>query len=68
MSRFTRGVLLSLALASLAGAFAAPTGTAAGASKSTAAPGYHIIDRIPMTDGWWDYAWHTFRDISPSGV
>ncbi|MBS0421742.1 MAG: hypothetical protein JSR66_28795 [Proteobacteria bacterium] len=20
-----------------------------------AAPGYHIVDRIPMTDGWWDY-------------
>jgi len=20
------------------------------------APGYHIVDRIPMTDGWWDYA------------
>jgi len=18
-------------------------------------PGYHIVDRIPMTDGWWDY-------------
>lgn len=21
-----------------------------------AGPGYHIVDRIPMTDGWWDYA------------
>ena len=21
-----------------------------------AAPGYHIVDRIPMSDGWWDYA------------
>jgi len=21
-----------------------------------AGPGYHIMDRIPMTDGWWDYA------------
>lgn len=20
-----------------------------------AGPGYHIVDRIPMTDGWWDY-------------
>lgn len=19
-------------------------------------PGYHIVDRIPMSDGWWDYA------------
>lgn len=19
-------------------------------------PGYHIVDRIPLTDGWWDYA------------
>jgi hypothetical protein len=24
-------------------------------------PGYHIVDRIPMTDGWWDYA--TFDPI-----
>ncbi len=36
---------------------------AAGASPAIArqttlqrAPGYHIVDRIPMTDGWWDYA------------
>ena len=21
-----------------------------------AGPGYHVVDRIPMTDGWWDYA------------
>jgi hypothetical protein len=21
-----------------------------------AGPGYHIVDRIPLTDGWWDYA------------
>jgi len=20
-----------------------------------AGPGYHVVDRIPMTDGWWDY-------------
>src|SRR5579872_2648563 len=25
------------------------------APAPTAAPGYHIVDRIPMTDGWWDY-------------
>lgn len=27
-------------------------------SSSMAAdkPGYHIVDRIPLTDGWWDYA------------
>lgn len=23
---------------------------------SRALAGYHIVDRIPMTDGWWDYA------------
>jgi hypothetical protein len=26
------------------------------AEPATAAPGYHIVDRIPLTDGWWDYA------------
>ena len=46
-----RGVLLLWVLAGITGAFAAT-----GASKSDAAPGYHIVDRIPMTDGWWDYA------------
>ena len=25
-------------------------------SAQTAPPGYHIVDRIPMGDGWWDYA------------
>lgn len=24
-------------------------------SRPDAGPGYHIVDRIPMTDGWWDY-------------
>src|SRR4051794_5828523 len=57
MFGFMRRALLPLALAGAAGAFTAPTASAAaGASKSTAAPGYHIVDRIPMTDGWWDYA------------
>ena len=23
---------------------------------NAAGPGYHIVDRIPITDGWWDYA------------
>lgn len=26
------------------------------APAPSAAPGYHIVDRIPLTDGWWDYA------------
>lgn len=26
------------------------------AAQAADAPGYHIVDRIPMTDGWWDYA------------
>lgn len=34
----------------------ASAGTAAAALKSDSAPEYHIVDRIPMTDGWWDYA------------
>jgi len=34
----------------------ANAGSAKGVLKSDAAPGYHIVDRIPLTDGWWDYA------------
>lgn len=26
------------------------------AQPPVSAPGYHIVDRIPLTDGWWDYA------------
>jgi hypothetical protein len=26
------------------------------AAADPAPPGYHIVDRIPMADGWWDYA------------
>ncbi len=29
---------------------------ALGSAARAAGPGYHIVDRIPMTDGWWDYA------------
>ena len=43
-------------LAGVTGAFAGSVASAGTASKSDAAPGYHIVDRIPMTDGWWDYA------------
>ena len=25
------------------------------AAAAPPAPGYHIVDRIPLTDGWWDY-------------
>lgn len=25
-------------------------------AANSGTPGYHIVDRIPMTDGWWDYA------------
>ena len=25
------------------------------AAPPSETPGYHIVDRIPMTDGWWDY-------------
>ncbi|HEU4959339.1 MAG TPA: hypothetical protein VFT56_02940 [Sphingomonas sp.] len=39
----------------LAACFAAFASFPAQAAE-TAAPGYHIVDRIPMTDGWWDYA------------
>lgn len=44
-----RGVLLPWVLAGIAGALAASVANAG------PAPGYHIVDRIPMTDGWWDY-------------
>jgi len=30
--------------------------TIAAPAMAAGAPGYHIVDRIPMTDGWWDYA------------
>jgi len=47
----------------LASAALLTTLSALGASPTTAhqptlrrPPGYHIVDRIPMTDGWWDYA------------
>lgn len=60
MTRSMRGALLALILAGgTAGTIAPSTASAAaaaGASKPAAAPGYHIVDRIPMTDGWWDYA------------
>jgi DNA-binding beta-propeller fold protein YncE len=49
-----RSVLLLWVLAGITGAFGASLATA-GALKSEAPPGYHIVDRIPMTDGWWDY-------------
>lgn len=41
-------------LAGIIGALAVSV-SSAGTAKSDAAPGYHIVDRIPMTDGWWDY-------------
>lgn len=31
-------------------------GAASPAIAADAPPGYHIVDRIPLTDGWWDYA------------
>lgn len=40
--------LIAAASTLLLAALAAPAGAAA--------PGYHIVDRIPMPDGWWDYA------------
>lgn len=52
MSNMSRSILFSLALSIAACvAVAAPK-----SSKPSAAPGYRVVDRIPMTDGWWDYA------------
>lgn len=51
MKRFRKpfaSVLLSLAAVSARAA--APLPAAAGA------PGYHVVDRVPLSDGWWDYA------------
>ncbi|MBS0387308.1 MAG: hypothetical protein JSR15_02420 [Proteobacteria bacterium] len=45
MTRLTRAAVLAAALLLAP----APDVLAAG-------PGYHIVDRIPMSDGWWDYA------------
>jgi len=36
----------------MGGASPAPAQT----RPDAAAPGYHIVDRIPLADGWWDYA------------
>jgi DNA-binding beta-propeller fold protein YncE len=49
---FARIVARLLCVPALAGA-AMPAAIAQGPA---AAPGYHIVDRIPMPDGWWDYA------------
>lgn len=46
--RFAIGVAVLLAITAVAP-------PAAGATPPPA-PGYHIVDRIPLTDGWWDYA------------
>jgi DNA-binding beta-propeller fold protein YncE len=43
----TRRLLAILALACVL----PPAGAAHAAS-----PGYHVVDRIPLSDGWWDYA------------
>ncbi|MDB5714920.1 MAG: hypothetical protein JWO15_2317 [Sphingomonadales bacterium] len=43
---------LSLILAALA----ALTSASSSAKPAAPAPGYHITDRVQMTDGWWDYA------------
>lgn len=37
-------------------ALAAALILASAGSAHAAGPGYHIVDRIPMSDGWWDYA------------
>jgi DNA-binding beta-propeller fold protein YncE len=46
----TTGFIGLLALA------AGTPATAQSAPTDTAPPGYHIVDRIPLSDGWWDYA------------
>lgn len=45
---------LGLLAAMLAASSLSPAAPATAAND--AAPGYHIVDRIPLTDGWWDYA------------
>jgi len=44
ISRFSLSVLLAVVASP---SIAQPNATA---------PGYHVVDRIPLTDGWWDYA------------
>lgn len=48
-------IVASLIGASIASA-PARAADAAVAPAHAAAPGYHIVDRIPISDGWWDYA------------
>lgn len=54
MSSLSRYLLLPLALVGWVGASAASP-QANSAPPPAGTPGYHIVDRIPMTDGWWDY-------------
>jgi DNA-binding beta-propeller fold protein YncE len=51
MNRFCKPWVAAMLALGAGAAFAAePVPAAAGA------PGYHVVDRIPMGDGWWDYA------------
>lgn len=54
MFRVVRLLALSALTATLFALCAPPV--AARRATLPRAAGYHIVDRIPMTDGWWDYA------------
>jgi DNA-binding beta-propeller fold protein YncE len=53
MSGLIRYLILPLALVGYVGASAASP--EASGAPLPAKLGYHVVDRIPMTDGWWDY-------------
>jgi DNA-binding beta-propeller fold protein YncE len=54
MFRVARFLTLSALIVTFFAVSAAPA--SARQSHPLRGPGYHIVDRVPMTDGWWDYA------------
>lgn len=59
MFRVVRCLMLSTLIVACHAISASPASARQPSSQRPA--GYHIVDRIPMTDGWWDYA--TFDPI-----
>lgn len=54
MTKFSGRLLARLALGGMMAC--AAVGAMAQAAADQGAPGYHVVDRIPIGDGWWDYA------------
>ena len=54
MSSLIRSMLLPFVFIGYVGTSAASP-LAHSVPPPASPPGYHIVERIPMTDGWWDY-------------